>query len=79
MFGLERHAAALGTPGAGFHTHVLGVAMFDVVAVVAAAALLGGIKGPRIFAGWLVGLFLLGICAHRVFGVRTTVDRILFR
>jgi len=27
----------------------------------------------------LIGLFLLGIVAHRVFCVRTTVDKVLFR
>jgi len=27
----------------------------------------------------LVGMFILGIFLHRIFGVRTTVDKILFK
>jgi hypothetical protein len=68
---------ALGKPGEGVHFHVFGVAIFDVAAVLAVAWILS--DGSRSsFAKWALALFALGIIAHRAFGVRTTVDEILF-
>ena len=75
---LSKYSTMLGEPGKGIHTHVFGVAIADVVMTVVAAGLLH-LAWPRYsFWLWLVGLFLLGILLHRLFGVRTVVDRWLF-
>ncbi len=67
----------LGNPGEGFHVHVFGVAIFDVLGTLVLALLLARWRRwpflPTAFA-----VFLVGIVAHRVFGVRTVVDRALY-
>ena len=66
-----------GSPGEGVHTHFMGVAWRDVVGTVVAGVVLA------YFYKWnpvktIFVLFLLGIFLHRLFDVRTTVDKILF-
>lgn len=74
---LCRFRDALGVPGEGLHFHVMGVAVVDVAATLAAAWLATRwLGGP--FWAWAVGAFALGAIAHRVFCVRTTLDRALF-
>jgi hypothetical protein len=74
---MKDYSEALGKPGEGVHFHVLGVAIFDVAAVLAIAWILS--DGSRSsFAKWAAVLFVLGIMAHRAFGVRTTVDKLIF-
>ena len=69
---------ALGEVGKGVHSYrFLGVAIADVAMTVVAAGLIAwGTKYP--FWMVLVALFLLGIVLHRLFCVRTQVDRWLF-
>ena len=67
---------ALGEPGKGFHRHIGGVAMFDVLATVGGGYLIA--KKMR----WSVpvtifSLFLLGEFLHWYFGVPTTVMKAL--
>jgi len=69
---------ALGIPGKGVHTHVFGVAIMDVIMTVIGAGLLS------YFLKWnflvvVVLLFALGIVLHRLFCVRTTIDKALFK
>jgi hypothetical protein len=72
-------ADALGRPGEGVHTHVLGVAVADVALAVALALALHAATGRRWSAWlWLALVFAAGVAAHRAFCVRTTVDRLLF-
>lgn len=67
-----------GEPNVGAHSYRLfGIAIIDTVLTILAAILLA------YFFKWnlvivLVVLFLLGIIAHRVFCVRTQVDKWLF-
>lgn len=67
-----------GEPNQGVHAlRFLNIAVVDVFSTLLGAYLL------HYFTGWplvwtLVGLFVLGIILHRVFCVRTTVDRFLF-
>jgi ABC-type spermidine/putrescine transport system permease subunit I len=67
-----------GEPNHGVHAYrFVGVAIVDVVMTILAAFLIAyAIKQPV----WLVTtiLFILGIIAHRLFCVRTTVDKVLF-
>lgn len=67
----------LGKPGEGIHFHVFGVAIVDVALTVVAAWALSSWTRTSLFA-WTVALFAIGIVAHRVFGVKTTVDKAIF-
>ena len=74
---LSQYKDALGIPGQGAHKHFLGVAIGDVIMTI-----LGGYVFHRLtgYTLWkcIVGLFILGIILHRLFGVRTTLDKLLF-
>jgi len=72
-----------GEPGKGVHAYRLfGVAIVDVVATVVAAKVLHVVMRNRLphvgFWHWLVLLFIAGIVMHRLFCVRTVVDRVVF-
>ena len=73
----EKYSDLFGNPGEGVHSlRIFNVAVVDVVLTVLGAWLIS-----RVFGGfwcWLVILFLLGIILHRMFCVRTTVDKLLF-
>ena len=68
---------ALGTPGTGVHFHFGGLAIVDVALTVIAAHYVAKETGQCFYVA-LVGLLGLGVAAHRLFGVRTTVDKWLF-
>lgn len=79
MFGLCQYKDIIGKPNTGIHKQfrVFDVAMFDAMTVFIAGILLG------YYMKWNIpitvgGLFLMGIVAHRMFCVRTTVDKWLF-
>ena len=67
----------LGVPGEGVHKHFFGLAMFDVIATVVVAELL--VYFFHLSRPWtILALFLTGIVLHRIFCVRTTIDKYLF-
>jgi hypothetical protein len=67
-----------GAPKTGVHRYRLfGVAVVDVLATVLLAWLVAKTTGHRMLVV-LPLMFLLGIVAHRLFCVRTTVDMWLF-
>jgi hypothetical protein len=68
----------LGEPGKVIHTHVLGIAIADVLFTIIGAFLFHYIYPKYSVWVYLIGLFLLGIILHRLFGVKTTVDKLLF-
>ena len=78
VMNLCKYKEALGIPGQGIHSYRLfGVAIADVIMTI-----IGGFLFAWLF-GWntrytIIGLFLLGIVLHRLFCVRTTVDKLLF-
>ena len=72
------HSESLGKPGEGVHVHFLGIAVFDVLGTVLLAYFLHRLTGKFGFPAWLAITFASGIVAHRVFCVRTAVDRALF-
>ena len=75
--GLCKYKDALGEPGKGVHTHFMGIAWRDTVATIIGGILLSILfKWNVIYS--VVGLFILGIILHRLFCVRTTVDKLLF-
>ena len=88
MFGLSKYRNMFGEPNTGVHrTRFLGVAIVDVLATLVGGVLLGLFLNFAVYRqpfhwNWILystaSLFLLGIAFHRVFDVRTTVDRFLF-
>jgi hypothetical protein len=66
-----------GAPGTGVHSYRIGnVAIVDVLLTIVAAIILAKLFGNFWIA--LVVIVLLGILAHRVFCVSTTLDKLLF-
>jgi hypothetical protein len=69
-----------GKVGEGVHSYrILNIAIIDAAFTVLAAYIIYLFFPKYNFALILVCLFLLGIIAHRLFCVRTTVDKLLFR
>jgi hypothetical protein len=69
---------ALGKPGQGIHSYRLfGVAIVDVLFTIFAAIIIAYFSKYN-FVKILISLFILGIILHRLFCVRTTVDKLLF-
>ena len=67
-----------GAPNTGSHKYrIFNIAIVDVVATVLVGYMISKIFNYDL-KKVLVILFLLGIIAHRLFCVRTTVDKILF-
>ena len=68
-----------GKIGEGVHSYrIANIAIVDVILTILGAAVLHLLFPYYRFFTILVVLFLLGIILHRLFCVRTTVDRILF-
>jgi hypothetical protein len=81
---LCKYRAVFGKPGEGVHAYrVFDVAVVDVVMTVVAAVLLSryvlGIPVASLSTILVVvALFAVGVVAHRLFCVRTRIDRLLF-
>lgn len=75
---LCKHKDILGKPYEGFHSYrFLDIAIADVALTVAGAGTISYVyKVP--FRYTSISLFSLGIVLHRMFCVRTTIDKILF-
>ena len=68
-----------GKPGEGIHSYrVFDIAIMDVIQTIIGAFLFSFITRYP-FKYCLIGFFTLGIILHRLFCVRTTVDKWLFR
>lgn len=68
---------ALGEPGKGVHTHLFGVAVADVIMTILGSWIIAKTMNWD-YVKTLGAVFLLGIILHRLFCVRTTVDKLLF-
>jgi hypothetical protein len=78
---LCKHKHIFGKEGEGAHSiRLFNVAIVDVAATVVAGALIARLAGlgAQGFFLVLVGLFVLGVIAHRVFCVNTTVNKAIF-
>ena len=69
-----------GEPDKGLHSHrIFNIAYIDVIATFIGAYLLQKVFYPKTkYLKVLFFLFLSGIVLHRLFDVRTTVDKLLF-
>jgi len=75
---LCKYKNIFGKPGTGAHSlRIFNIAIVDVVLTVLVAFLISKIFHVH-FGVSLIVLFILGIIAHRVFCVRTTIDKLLF-
>ena len=83
MFGLCKYKDILGTPRVGIHSYrIFDLAIMDILFTIIGGIGIGYFM-KRVVPWWNIyttigGLFLLGIILHRVFCVRTTVDKLLF-
>lgn len=76
--GLCKYRNALGVPGKGAHSiRFAGLAIVDVILTVIGGYIISRVLHTS-FAWTTVGFFLLGIILHRMFCVRTTIDKLLF-
>ncbi len=76
--GLCKYKNALGEPNKGIHSYRLfGIAIADVIMTILGAYLISYFFNIS-FTYTAIILFGLGIVLHRLFCVRTTVDKTLF-
>ena len=76
---LCRYRGIFGNPGEGIHRYrFMGIAIMDFLFTVIFSFLTAWIMKWNIFYT-TIGFLLLGILFHRIFCVRTTIDRLLFR
>jgi hypothetical protein len=75
---LCKYKNVLGQPNKGIHSYRLfGVAIVDVIMTLIAALLISYFFKYS-FINSSIFLFVLGILLHRLFCVRTTIDKLLF-
>jgi len=75
---LSKYKNALGIPKQGLHSYrFFGVAIVDVLMTIIAAKIISYYYKISFFYTCIF-LFVLGIILHRLFSVRTTIDKVLF-
>ena len=78
VLGLCKYKDAFGKLGTGIHSYRLfNIAIFDF-GVAAAAAFVLSIILKTNFIKTYIAFLILGIIIHRMFCVRTTIDKLLF-
>lgn len=76
---LCKYKDLFGKVGEGAHSYrIFNIAIVDVVLTILGAFLIHLFLPKYSFWYILIALFLLGIFLHRLFCVRTTIDRLLF-
>lgn len=76
--GLCKYKSVFGDPGKGPHSYrIFNIAYVDVLFTVVFAWIISLVSNLS-FAYTLIILFLLGIIMHRLFCVRTTIDKLIF-
>ena len=78
--GLCKYSELFGKIGEGVHSYrIFDIAIIDVIMTVISGYLLHKYLFPNISVYLVIMiLFILGIVSHRLFCVRTTIDKILF-
>lgn len=67
-----------GAPNTGLHSYrIMDIAIVDVLLTLLVAWILSYMFGVE-YWNMALGMFVLGIVLHRVFCVRTTLDKLLF-
>ena len=75
---LCKYKNMFGSPKEGIHSYrIFDIAIMDVIPTILGAIFLSFLfKWNLIYT--IIGLFFLGIISHRLFCVRTTIDKLLF-
>lgn len=70
-----------GEPKEGIHSYrICGIAYLDVIVTMIVALFIQKAFCPKTeYYKVLLFLFILGIIIHRIFDVRTTIDRLIFK
>lgn len=75
---LCKYKDALGIPNQGVHSYrIANIALADVGLLLAVSYLISWLCSIRFPLALLIS-FVIGIVLHRIFCVRTTIDRLLF-
>ena len=78
MINLCKYKDIFGAPNTGLHSYrIFNIAIVDVILTILAAYLLSYFFRINLMYS-LLFMFVLGIISHRLFCVRTTVDKLLF-
>ena len=78
MYNLCKYKDILGKPNQGVHSdRIFNIAIVDVLLTIIAAYILSIVTKYK-FIYTLPFMFILGIIGHRIFCVRTTIDKLLF-
>jgi hypothetical protein len=83
---LCEYKGLFGEPGTGLHSYrIMNIAVVDVLSTLILAFvihqfILEGLLDIHWISIWwvILGCFILGIISHRLFCVRTTIDKLLF-
>jgi hypothetical protein len=80
MWKLCKYKNALGIPGKGIHSYrICNLAIVDIIFTLLGARILQILIFPENhYLLILTALFLLSIVLHRMFCVKTTIDKLLF-
>ena len=81
MINLCKYSDIFGKVKEGIHSYrIFDIAVLDVLLTVITAYIVHKFFFEKYsFICVLLGVFLLGIISHRIFCVRTTIDKMLFR
>ena len=75
---LCKYKDIFGKPGEGAHSYrILNIAIVDVISLLIVAYIISYFTKYNLLNVIFV-LFIIGIIAHRLFCVRTTIDKLLF-
>ena len=75
---LSKYKDMFGKPNSGLHKYrFFGIAIVDVAATILGSWIISYYSGYS-FVYTLGFLFILGIIVHRLFSVRTTIDKLVF-
>ncbi len=75
---LCKYKNALGVPGKGIHSvRFMGLAIIDVIMTIVGGYIISYFCKTS-FLYTTIFLFILGIALHRLFCVRTTIDKLIF-
>jgi hypothetical protein len=75
---LCKYKNALGVPGEGIHSYrIFNIAIVDVIMTFIGGLIISYLFNTNLLKTLIV-LFILGILLHKIFCVRTTVDKWLF-
>ena len=70
---MDKYSNILGIPGKGFHKHIFGFALYDLLGTILIALLITRKHFIKVF----VVLMLLAIFLHWLFGVKTVLNTFL--